>query len=246
MLKSISCALAVMAMLASSAMAQSIGVHFPSNRDNAMLAADEVAGVVSQGNWNSSDGGADAAANANGSIAGAKDSNGDATTANVEWTSNGTWNTTNGMDTADAKLMNGYIDAVGADGFATISVSDIPYSQYDAIVYFGSDGNGRTGQITDGTTTYGYSTFSNDPNGGGGFDAGSDYIQTMETGDGRPESNYAVFSDLSDSSFSVEVIRGSNNSGFHGIQIVNTVPEPSSMVLAALGLLSLVRLRRRR
>ena len=231
-----------------------IGIHFPSDRDtSAGLLPDEVAGIAgaAQGNWNWADGGADAAANASGTTADIvspnagvlTDGSGAVVGTTVEWTSNGTWNTTNGTATPDAKLMNGYIDAIGADApVSRVTFNDIPYDEYSAVVYFGSDGNGRTGELTDGTTTFSFSTFSNDPDGSGGFDQ-SDYVLTADS-TGNPESNYAIFSNLSGSSWSVEVIRGSNNSGIHGVQIV---PEPSTIgmfALAAFGLL--VGIRRRR
>ena len=128
--------------------------------------------------------------------------------------------------------MNGYIDAINAGGFVTVSFSNISYPVYAAVVYFGSDGNGRTGQITDGTTTYGYSTFSNDPNGGGGFDPSTDYVLTTATGAARPEANYAVFAGLTASSVTFDIIRGSGNSGIHAVQIISVpVPEPSSLIL---------------
>ncbi len=232
-------------MITSVASAASIGVHFPSNRDNARLDPGEMAGVpnVVQVNWNSADGGTDAAANASGDTSNISlpsagvltDSNGATVAASVEWTSNGTWNTANGTGSPDSKLMNGYIDAIGADSpFSTVRFSAIPYEIYDVIVYIGSDGNGRTGEVTDGTTTYSYSTFSNDPNGGGGFDP-SDYLQTTDTGAAFPDANYAVFSGLTAPDVTIDIIRGSSNSGIHAVQVVDAIPEPSSLILAALG-----------
>lgn len=246
-------ALLVFGLITPITSAQSIGVHFPSDRDtSAGLTPDEVAGIAgaAQSNWNWADGGADAVANASGSTATIAspnagtltDSGGTVVGTTVEWTSNGTWNTVNGTSTPDAKLMNGYIDAIGADApVSNVTFNDIPYAEYSAVVYFGSDGNGRTGELTDGTTTFSFATFSNDPDASGGFDQ-SDYVLTsVDTG--NPEANYAIFSDLSGPSWSVDVIRGSNNAGIHGVQIVN-VPEPATfgmLALAALGLLSVRR-----
>ena len=224
------------------ATAQSIGVHFPSDRDTtAGLAPGEMAGIPgsAQANWNYADGGLDDQANASGSTADIVSPNpgvltladGTQSGATVEWTSNGTWNTANGTATGDAKLMNGYIDAIGADDpVSRVSFSGLPdVGEYSAIVYFGSDGNGRTGELTDGTTTYSFSTFSNDPDGSGGFDA-SDYVQTTDTAMGFPESNYAIFGNLTGSTWSVEVLRGSNNAGIHGVQLIG-IPEPAAMSL---------------
>ena len=110
------------------------------------------------------------------------------------------------------QLVGGYADATisGIEAF-TFGAS------YDLYVYFGSDGNGRTGKIAlqDGET-YSYSTFSQQ---GGGF-PGS-YLRTEDTGDGNPNANYALFEGLEGDSQKIEIIRGSNNSGIHGIQIVS-------------------------
>ncbi len=241
------------------AQAQSIGISFSSDRGNLQLAPDEIAGApgVAQANWNVNDGGADAQAAANGGsadiigpLAGElSDSNGVATGATVTWVSNGTWNTTNGGDTPDAKLMNGYIDAIGADDpFTTVTIENIPYDSYRVYVYIGSDGNGRTGQVTDGTTTFSYSTFSNDPDGSGGFTP-DDYAETQDAADGFPNANYAVFAG-SGGSVTIDIIRGSSNSGIHGIQIVNgdgaaQVPLSPLPVAVALAIGGFIALRRR-
>ncbi|MFT5412184.1 MAG: hypothetical protein ACI9NC_004922 [Verrucomicrobiales bacterium] len=216
----------------------SIAINFNSNRETAAaLLTEEIAGfpLVAQGNWNSSDGGADDVAGANGTElniitpeAGVLvDSEGGNVSTKVTWTSNGTWNTNNGIGSPDAKVMNGYIDAIGAGGFTTIDFTDIPYPKYDVYVYFGSDGNGRTGAIESTTAgvTYSYSTFSNDPNGGGGFDPANDYILTTDTAVGNPNANYCVFTEQTTADFSLHINRGSNNSGIHGIQIVGTEPQ---------------------
>ena len=68
----------------------------------------------------------------------------------VDWSSNGTWNTNNGGADGDDKLMNGYIDAIGGDGAAQVKINGISGAfadGYDLYVYFGSDGNNRTGKI---------------------------------------------------------------------------------------------------
>ena len=190
------------------------GVSFNSDRDNAIAAmdADTVAGVVPSTGWVSTDGGADAAGGANGSI-----TNG----FTVDWSSNGTWNTNNGAADGDDKLMNGYIDAIGGDGAAQVKISGINGAfadGYDLYVYFGSDGNNRTGKIAlEGGATYSFNTFSQQ---GGDFPA--QYTQTTDEADGNPQSNYAVYSGLTGDAQTVNLIRGSSNSGFHGIQIVGT------------------------
>ena len=131
--------------------AQSIGINFNSDRDLAAeLAPDEVAGHpdVAQSNWNNTNG---AASGNESNLIGATpgtvlDSTGVATGVTLTWTSDGTWNTNNGTSSGDNKLMNGYIDHTGVG--ASVQVSNIPYASYDVYVYFGSDGNDRTGSIS--------------------------------------------------------------------------------------------------
>ena len=190
------------------------GVSFNSDRGNAeaTMDAETVAGVVPSTGWVSTDGGADAQGGANGSI-----TNG----FTVDWSSNGTWNTNNGADNGDNKLMNGYIDAIGGDGAAQVKISGISSAfadGYDLYVYFGSDGNDRTGKVAlEGGATYSFNTFSAQ---GGDFPA--QYTQTTDEADGNPQSNYAVYKGLTGDAQTVDLIRGSSNSGFHGVQIVGT------------------------
>lgn len=219
--------------------AASIGVSFNSDRDNTPMISTTVAGVVPSTGWVSTDGGADAVAGASGSIVNSG--------VTVNWTSNGTWNTGNGVATGDAMLMNGFVDAIGADGAAQIVLSDLSSvfaGAYDVYVYFGSDGNGRTGQVAGPGATYSYSTFSADPDGSGGFD-NSDYAITTDTGAGNPNANYALFSGLTGDTQTFDIIRGSSNSGFHGVQIIgDLIPEPTVSLLALGGLLVVFRRRR--
>ena len=242
--------------LPSLASAQSIGINFNADREDAALLPEEQAGVVPQGNWNNWDGiqsadvtmaNTDTAAGIDSPNAGVvTDSNGDThADVTVEWESWNAWNTDNGVANPDNKLMNGYIDNNGDNPQITVRVGGLPSAitdgGYDVIAYIGSDGNDRTGTITDGTTTYSYSTFSQQ---GGDFPA--QYVQTTDTADGNPNANYAIFSGLTDSEFSLTLDRGSNNSGIHGIQIVPTIPEPGSIALGMLGALGLLGLSRRR
>ncbi|MCH2025172.1 MAG: lamin tail domain-containing protein, partial [Verrucomicrobiales bacterium] len=197
----------------SSSIADSIGFSFNSDRDDSPMPNDAVAGVVPSDGWVSTVGGNSASAGANGSITNRG--------VRVDWSSNGTWNTNNGKSNADNLLMNGYIDAIGGAGSAQIIINDINNAfngSYDLYVYFGSDGNDRTGKIElEGGKTYSFRTFSQQ---GGNFPA--QYERTTDTGNGNPRSNYALFEGLTGDSQTLNLIRGSSNSGFHGIQIVGT------------------------
>ena len=199
----------------------SIGINFLSDRDlAAQILSDELAGhpSVAQKNWNNTNGDASGSGSnllgGNGSLT---DSDSNASRAIVSWASNGTWNTSNGRNSGDNKLMNGYLDNVNSDGYSRVDLYNITYENYDVYVYLGSDGNGRTGTIESTTArqTFSYSTYSNQ---GGAFPGG--YIITADQGNSNPSANVCVFRDQSSGSFSVQINRGNGNSGIYGIQIV--------------------------
>lgn len=232
-----------------------IGLNFSSDRELAEIAPDESAGVVPQIRWNNwidipSDvptpptvGDQTGIVSPNAGVV-TDDAGVQHPGVTVSWSSVNAWNTNNGVANGDNKLMNGYIDNNADFPQVSIEVGGLPASitdpGYDVIVYFGSDANGRTGSITDGTTTYSYTTFSAQAE---NFPAS--YTLTTDTGGGNPDSNYAIFSGHSGSSFNITLDRGSNNSGIHGLQIV-PIPEPSSIALVLLGVIGFAMRYRRR
>ena len=135
-------------------------------------------------------------------------------------------------------LLNGYLNN-GNGGNVTISLSSIPYSAYNLIVYLSSDTAGRTGTVNVGSTTYDFSTMG--PAEISGVNAS--LIQTSDMSGANPSADYAIFSGLSGSS---QVITTSIPSygGIAGFQIV-AAPEPGTMALAPLGGLGLALFRRR-
>jgi len=231
-------ALVVFLGAAASLSAASIGFSFNSNRDNAsaVMTSTTVAGVVPSTGWVNTDGGGDAAGGATGTLG----NNG----VTVDWSSNGTWNTNNGTGNGDNILMNGYIDAINAGGAAQINLtglSSLFADGYDVYVYFGSDGNGRTGAVAGPGATFDFSTFSNQ----GGVEP-FPFVQTTSTDGSNPEANYALFSGLAGDAQTFDLIRGGSNSGFHGVQIVGSlIPEPSSCLLIGVGGLLMMRRRRK-
>ncbi|BCX49702.1 hypothetical protein HAHE_36100 [Haloferula helveola] len=100
---------------------------------------------------------------------------------------------------------------------ASITLTGIPYANYDVYVYFGSETNGRTGTISSSAagTTYSFTTQVVDGSPG-------TFLQTTDTGSGNPAANYAVFSGQSGGTFDVTVTPGAlqNSMGIYGIQVV--------------------------
>ena len=203
----------------------SIGINFLSDRNlSAQIVSDELAGhpSVAQKNWNNTNGDASGSGSnllgGNGTLI---DGDGNASRAIVSWASNGTWNTNNGTNSGDNKLMNGYLDNINSDGYSRVDLYNITYRNYDIYVYFGSDRNGRTGTIESSTAgqSFSFTTYSQQS---GAF---PDYYRlTTNQGGGNPVGNYCVFRNQSSGSFSLQINRGNGNSGIHGVQIIPTDP----------------------
>jgi len=217
-------------VLGSVAGAASIGVNMGSNEVS--LATGDAAGVVvSQGNWNNASGGS-------GSLSNVKNNSGTTTTLDVSWggTSPGTWHVSgNGTATGDAKMMNGYLDAAYLTRSVYVSLSEIPYAQYDVYVYVGGSNTGAKGKVNDGTTTYSLTNGSINP-GGDGFQA-ADYVVTSDTGSAYPSANYAKFAGRTSSSVTVTIgnfvdLAGVDPSdeamGIFGVQIVEIITGPGA------------------
>jgi hypothetical protein len=202
--------------------AASIGLNFRRGSGQENMAATESAGVLPQMNWNNSDGAAsgNGGANISGPMANVVvDSTGAAVPGvSVSWVSNGTWSAPN-SGPGDPNLMAGYLDDTGTAGDTVISVTGVPYANYDVYAYVGSDGNDRSGR----TRLFGF--FANDlwfrtnTNPFTGFVEGT--AKTQPAG-GTGLANYTHYRSLNTGSFELRVLRGSNNAGLHGIQIVET------------------------
>jgi hypothetical protein len=221
--------------------AASIGVNMGTDQGGS-LGSSEWAGVVSQANWNNASGSGGSASNLN-------DNSGGGNVVDVEWSSHNTWHTYGNpgygdVPTApDGKLMYGYLDATYNNvQHPTVTLSDIPYAQYDVYVYLGTDNGATRGKVTIGTTEYYFTTM--------GFESFSAYALTTDTdGSVNPSANYAKFSNLTGSSVTVTTSttydewQGNPAGGILGVQIVE-VPEPVTMTLLGLGGLALIRRKR--
>ncbi len=196
--------------------ADSIGVNFLGDSGGqpvgTTMASGASAGVVAQTNWNNPPHAVDQT-----TPVAVNDDSGSPSGASITWDSNNTWRVPN--NAGSQPLMDGYLDSSGGNPTITVTVTGISYASYDVYVYVGSDGNGRTGRTrtnSDVASDIWHRTNTNP------FPS---YIEgTSTTEGGAISSNYARYADLSGSTLTIQTLRGSNNFGFHGFQIVETVP----------------------
>ena len=198
---------------------------------NGTVTGSAIAGVSPAANWNNT-----WPANPTTDLI---DKDGQATTLDLAYTSFNNWNIQGshpGLDgdgTSNKELLNGYLNA-GPAGWnppvtsSSVSLSQIPYPNYDVIVYFSSDGADREGTVSDGTTTYHFKTL------GAASITGSNATLTQATDTTEAGylvgANYAIFSGLSGATQTITVQMRDNDewAGIAGFQVVadlGTVPE---------------------
>lgn len=210
----------------------SIGINFIGGQEGNMVPGAEVAGTagvpaIAQPNWNNL-----GLYLATGTAEDLVDNSNVATTLDISWNSANTWSSGNNADgNDDSNLMDGYLDATTgiAGGRSFVDLSDVPYDFYDVYVYVGSDGDGRTG-FTDinniGGTAIWFSTSTSNAT----FTGPESYVQATATTQAQAvASNYVVYQDLGFNNVQVGVTRGSNNTGIHGIQIVEELNPQGSL-----------------
>ncbi len=217
----------------------SIGVQFGANVANGGtgLTIAQTAGVpaVAMSNWNVT------GATNQGTPVPLVNNNGVATAATVTWANTADiWHTGATGGTADTTLMSGYLDSNGGTS-PSVTFSGVPFSQYKAYIYVGSDGNNRGGTTLNNqnSTTYYWSTNTN----GVAFNSPPlNYETTTNTNSLiAPNANYLVFDGLNNaangnqitftSGFGKGAINGNGNAGITAIELVNTVPN-SALVMA--------------
>lgn len=239
---------AAMLLTLGSLQAQTISIQFSGGSP----AVTGTTGAVPAPNWNALSG-------INFTAGSLVDDTGSATTLSLNtlgWTFNPGW----GVTATDFQLLynNGLAKDNGGSGnpgpTATVSLSSIPYANYDVYIYYNAYANGVVQEWSDGTTTLYGMTLATGPLGPNesGFtlyQAGS--LAAAQSGGGG---NYLVFSgetasSLTLSSLGSDQVLGYQQNAISGIQIVEVapVPEPSTMALAGLGgLVALLMVRRHR
>jgi len=198
---------------------RSIGVNFRSQWAETGLSPADSAGAFAQTNWNNTNG---SSSGGNSNIIGPAsgtlvDNSGTVVDGlAVAWSANTTWRTGN-SGSGDNRLMDGYLDDTDSSGVTEVTLTGVPYAQYAVYAYVGSDEDDRKGKVKiAGREEFFYLT---DSRGFGGF------VQTTNTtGTDITDANYAVWTRLSGSDFTLVNQRISANVGLHGIQIVELLP----------------------
>jgi hypothetical protein len=203
----------------------SIGLNFQRSSGEQHMAASEFAGVVPQVFWNNTDSVANGSSSANitDPVANAivDDTGAVVPGVSITWTSNGTWSATN-SGPGDPNLMAGYLDDTSLAGDTVVTVAGLPYAYYDVYAYVGSDANDRSGRIRvfDSPDNDRWFRTNTAP-----FTGFVEAIATTEPAAGTGLANYVRYRSVSANSFVLRAIRGSNNVGLHGLQIVETAPD---------------------
>lgn len=243
--------LGAVVLASSSSRAQVISIDFyggggGGGTTQAVMAADEFAGIVPRANWNS------LTPNVQATPQNLMTDTGSAG-GNVVWTSQNTWNTGHVQAPGDLRMMKGYIDT-NDTSVTTVTVAGLPSSitsvPYSVIVYFDGD-NGtqqRVGRFAIGdqvlwardpggafTGTYTQAQTTVDPLPGA---TGTGLDNQAAAADAVPAGNFLVFSGLVGDTFTLSaqasVSSGTTNrAAINGIQILPTalVPEPAALSL---------------
>ena len=207
------------------------------------------AGIESVGNWNNATGNWGFNGGPS-SLASLVDSAGLTTTASVSYSAYNTWDDQAGDGNgSDLDMMSGFLDNMQILSGA-ITLSNIPYAQYDVYVYFNRTAETFLGVTADdGTNTNDYYARHD----GTTFSGSYTTSQDTDVSDGWTEANAFLFSNYTGSTLTLDSAPwtggGSQPNNYkmivHGIQIVEVVPEPSTAFLITLSGLALTTRRKR-
>lgn len=208
------------------------------------------AGAVQVGNWNNAIG-------ATGNLPNPINDVGAVAATNVNWNSPNTWAATGATPGGggSATMMSGYLDNFGGQTITVTGLgSQFTTLGYSVLVYFNEDSNGSHGAVaTDNLGNNSGNRFAFQTGGAGaGFPLGgpNGFIGSTDPNSATSfVSNYVILTGLTGSTLTITGVNGTNGDGRtrpNGFQIVaNTIPEPSSALLAG-GALALGFIRRRR
>jgi|GEM_PF-4855175 len=149
------------------------------------------------------------------------DSSGNPTTMTMSFSAVGAWSDDNEDQTPYGRLFSAFIyhDSVNKD--VDINLGNIPYALYDVYVYVGAGANGSRTTVSNGASTYSFTTSSNATSGG---TLGVDVYTESTSATGFPQANYAVFRNVSTQTFSFKASRDNINAGIFGFQVVQRTP----------------------
>jgi hypothetical protein len=251
----ITAAVLATAMHASAATTAIISVNFQAGQSPADgPAVTGTAGYIAAGNWNNGLGNWSQGVNPNQvvNLSNLVTSSGAVSSLDMSYTSFGTWDYATGDGNGtNADMMSGFLDNMQVSG--SITISDLmPNKGYDVYAYFNNTSTTYIGaRGTDGISTNSYYAVTNNPNYPLGGTNGYIVSQDDNVVDGWTTANAILFSGYTGDTFTIDAAPapgappGPYKLTLNGIQIVVTVPEPSSTALLGLGGVALM-LRRRR
>jgi len=203
--------------------AASVSVNFEGRESNVadsnLLDPADFAGVVAVANWNNASG-------ATGNLTNLIDDSGAATSTDVTWNGQSTWSWEQSGDAVPSNgggsLFNGYLDTSGNNGSHSITVSQVPFAEYDVYVYVDGENNGSARparfNIGGGADVW----IDDDANWNGSYVEGAGTNLASATAG----ANYVRFTGLSGGSFTINAVAETFRAAVNGFQIVETVVTP--------------------
>ncbi|QDU58758.1 PEP-CTERM sorting domain-containing protein [Aeoliella mucimassa] len=223
------------------AQSAAISVNFNNTTaENWSLQPTDTAGPLGSANWNNT-------STASGGPQSLVDDLGDSTSASITWSSANTWANGDNNGNGDRILLHPYLDDGGTG--VSVTVEDVPYAKYRVYGIISSDQNGNDSTYTTGDFMVNGAAVL-----GGTAIAASDYDYAENNFAGDPWQrlttsqigNFWVSDVQTASTLSIAgpVRSGDERGSLSGI-IIESVPEPASLVVFGLATMSLLFVRRR-